>query len=38
MTLVLLFFSCRAQEGSGAILSRVLLLVGSAHTIDGPDQ
>ncbi len=37
-TLVPLFFSCPAQEGSGAIVSSVSLLVGSAHTIHGPDQ
>ncbi len=37
-TLVLLFFNCLAQEGSGVIRSRVSLLVGSAHTIQGPDQ
>ncbi len=37
-TLVPLFFSCFPQEGSGAILRRVSLLVGPVHMIQGHDQ
>ncbi len=40
-TQVPLFFSCPAYEASGVtprVQHRVLLLVGSAHMIQGPDQ